>query len=138
MIPNSVFLDNRVTNWTLTHPKIRRSLRVGVAYGTPPQTVMEILIESAGRHGLVCKNPAPFAVLEDFGDNALVFQLYFWLELVGTTTTTTIMTVTSDLRLMIEKRFAESGVEVPFPQRDLRLSSSSPIQVQLSAPAPEG
>ena len=136
MIPNSVFLDNRVTNWTLTHPKIRRSLRVGVAYGTPPQTVMEILIESAGRHGLVCKNPAPFAVLEDFGDNALVFQLYFWLELVGTTTTTTIMTVTSDLRLMIEKRFAESGVDVPFPQRDLRLSTAAPLEVRL-APAPE-
>ena len=134
MIPNSVFLDNRVTNWTLTHAKIRRSLRVGVAYGTPPQTVMEILVECAGRHGLVCKNPAPFAVFEDFGDNAIVFQLHFWIELVGSTNTTTIMIVTSDLRLMIEKRFAESAIAVPFPQRDMRLSSTSPIQVQLAAP----
>jgi len=134
MIPNSVFLDNRVTNWTLSNAKIRRSLRVGVAYGTPPQKIIEILIECAGRHGLVCKTPAPFVALEDFGDNALVFQLYFWLELVGTTTTTTIMIVTSDLRLMIEKRFAESSIDVPFPQRDLRISSSSPIQVQLAAP----
>jgi len=132
MIPNSVFLDNRVTNWTLSNAKIRRSLRVGVAYGTPPQTVMEILTECAARHGLVCKTPTPFAVLDDFGDNALVFQLHFWLELVGTTTTTTIMIVTSDLRLMIEKRFTESGVHVPFPQRDLRISSSSPLQVQVS------
>lgn len=133
MIPNSVFLDNRVTNWTLTHAKIRRNLRVGVAYGTPPQAVMEILLECAGRHGLVCKTPAPFAVFEEFGDNAIIFQLYFWLELVGTTTTTTIMIVTSDLRLMIEKRFAESAIAVPFPQRDMRLSSTSPIQVQVTA-----
>ena len=45
MIPNSVFLENRVTNWTLTSAKMRRSLRVGVAYGTHPQKVMEILTE---------------------------------------------------------------------------------------------
>ena len=127
MIPNSVFLDNRVTNWTLTSPKMRRNLRVGVAYGTPPQKVMEILTECAGRHGLICRNPAPFVVFEDFGDNALVFQLYFWLELSGSTNA---MIVTSDLRLMIEKRFAEAAISVPYPQRDLHLATDSPLQVQ--------
>ena len=63
MIPNSVFLENRVTNWTLTSNKMRRSIRVGVAYGSHPQKVMEILTEVAGRHGLVIKEPEPFAVL---------------------------------------------------------------------------
>ena len=57
MIPNSAFLENRVTNWTLSSAKMRRNLRVGVAYGTPPQKVMEVLTESAGRHGLICKDP---------------------------------------------------------------------------------
>ena len=130
MVPNSVFLDNRVTNWTLSNAKIRRSLRIGVAYGTPPQDIIEILTECAGRHGLVCKSPAPFAVFDDFGDNALIFQLFFWLELVGSTTTTTITIVSSDLRLMIEKRLAASGIAVPFPQRDLRITS--PVEVRLS------
>ncbi len=81
MIPNSVFLENRVTNWTLSTSRMRRNLRVGVAYGTDPRMVMEILTDCAGRHGLVCKDPAPFAVFEDFGDNALIFMLYFWIEL---------------------------------------------------------
>ena len=132
MIPNSLFLENRVTNWTLSSSKMRRSLRVGVAYGTEPQTVMAILTESAARHGLICKHPAPFAIFEDFGDNALIFSLYFWLDLGGSTSP---MIVTSDLRLMIEKCFTEAGIRIPFPQRDMRLTSDKPIQVQISNPS---
>lgn len=129
MIPNSLFLENRVTNWTLSSSKMRRSLRVGVAYGTDPRVVMDILTECAGRHGKICKDPAPFAVFEDFGDNALIFLLYFWVDLGGGAAP---MIVTSDLRLMIEKRFAEAGVGVPFPQRDMHLTTDKPIQVQVT------
>jgi small-conductance mechanosensitive channel len=127
MIPNSVFLENRVTNWTLSNTKMRRSLRVGVAYGTPPPKVMDVLTEAAGRHGLVCKEPAPFAVFEDFGESALIFSLYFWLDLGGATNA---MVITSDLRLMIEKRLCEAGYDVPFPQRDVLLATEKPLQVQ--------
>jgi small-conductance mechanosensitive channel len=131
MIPNSLFLENRVTNWTLSSSKMRRSLRVGVAYGTESQTVMEILTEAAARHGLICKHPAPFAIFEDFGDNALIFSLYFWLDLGGSTSP---IIVTSDLRLMIQKCFTEAGVGIPFPQRDMHLTTDQPIQVQISNP----
>ncbi|MBC8128397.1 MAG: mechanosensitive ion channel, partial [Gloeobacteraceae cyanobacterium ES-bin-144] len=127
MIPNSVFLENRVTNWTLSCSKIRRSLRVGVAYETPPQKVMELLVASAERHGLICKDPEPFAILEDFGDNALTFGLYFWLDMKGETNS---MIVASDLRLMLEKQFKEHGIQVPFPQRDMHLTTDKPLQVE--------
>jgi small-conductance mechanosensitive channel len=129
MIPNSVFLENRVTNWTLSTSRMRRNLRVGVAYGTDPRMVMEILTDCAGRHGLVCKDPAPFAVFEDFGDNALIFMLYFWIELGKGANP---MVVASDLRLMIDKRFSEAGIGVPFPQRDMHLTTHTPIQVQVT------
>jgi len=128
LVPNSLFLENRVTNWTLSNSKIRRTLRVGVAYGTPPQQVMDVLLDAASRHGLVCKDPAPYAVFEDFGESALVFNLYFWLDLAGAAN---VSVVASDLRLIIEKRFEEKGIGVPFPQRDLRLSSDHPLQIQL-------
>lgn len=131
MIPNSLFLENRVTNWTLTHAKMRRSLRVGVAYGTAPQKVMEVLTESAGRHGLICKDPAPFAVFDDFGESSLVFSLYFWLDLRGATNA---MIVASDVRLMIEKRFAELDIIVPFPHREVLLKTASPLLVHWPQP----
>jgi small-conductance mechanosensitive channel len=131
MIPNSVFLENRVTNWTLSTAKMRRKLTVGVAYGTEPRQVMEILTESAGRHGKICKEPAPFAVFDDFGDNALIFSLYFWVDMHGSGNA---MVIASDLRLMIEKRFTEAGIGIPFPQRDMHLTTDKPIQVEISNP----
>lgn len=131
MIPNSLFLENRVTNRTLTSAKMRREIRVGAAYGSDPRAVMEILTESAARHGLVCKEPAPFAIFEDFGDNALIFILYFWVDLHGGANA---VVVASDLRLMIEKRFTEAGVGIPFPQRDMHLTTDKPLEVRISPP----
>lgn len=129
MIPNSLFLENKVTNWTLSSRKVRRSLRVGAAYGSDPRKVMDILAEAGGRHGLVCKDPAPLPIFEDFGDSALIFTLYFWVELVPNASP---MVITSDLRLMIEKRFNEAGIGVPYPQRDMHLTTSEPIEVRVT------
>jgi potassium efflux system protein len=129
MIPNSLFLENRVTNWTLTQSRQRRSVRVSVAYGSDTRGVMDILKECADRHGLVCKDPAPFAVFDDFGESALIFSLYFWYDFHSEGNA---MVVASDLRLMIEKRFTESGIGVPFPQRDMHLTTTEPIRVQIA------
>jgi small-conductance mechanosensitive channel len=65
---------------------------------------MEILTDAAKRHGLILKDPAAYAVFEDFGDTFLVFNLYFWINL-GSGTSATI--VASDLRLMIEKQLTQ-------------------------------
>jgi len=132
IVPNSIFLENRVTNLTLTSSTIRKSLRVGVDYGTPPALIMDILAEAAGRHGLVCKDPAPFAVFDDFGRDALVFSLYYWLELGSGANP---VVVASDLRLMIGKRLGESGIRIPLPQRDMQLASERPIGVEPMRPA---
>jgi small-conductance mechanosensitive channel len=128
VIPNSLFLENRVTNWTLTNARVRRSIKVGVAYGTSPQMVMEILTQAAARHGLICKEPAPYAVFEDFGDNALVFSVYYWIDMSAGANSAIIA---SDLRLMIEKHFTEAGIGVPFPQREMHLSTDTPIEVRM-------
>jgi potassium efflux system protein len=135
IVPNSMFLENRVTNLTLTSSTIRKSLRIGVDYGTPPALIMDILTEVAGRHGRVCKDPAPFAVFEDFGHDALVFSLYYWIEL-GSGANPAV--IASDLRLMVEKRLGESAIRIPYPQRDMHLATERPIRVEiLHSPADE-
>jgi small-conductance mechanosensitive channel len=127
MIPNSLFLEKHVTNWTLSNKRTRRTIRVTAAYGSPPQKVMEIMLECIERHGLVLKEPEPYAVLEDFGDNALAFAAYYWLELNDKTNANI---VASDLRLMIDKRFREAGISIPFPQRELQITTAKPLQVE--------
>lgn len=118
LVPNSVFLESKFTNWTLDDSKMRRTVKVSAAYGSDCQKVIEVLNDCAARHGLVLKSPAPFTVLEDFGDSAVVFCLYFWVNLRGDGAA---VVIASDLRLMIEKRFRELGIKIPFPQRNVRL-----------------
>jgi small-conductance mechanosensitive channel len=128
ILPNSLLLENKVVNWTHESAKVRRVVRVGVAYGAPLREVTGILTECAEAHGLVAKDPAPLAVLEDFGADSLVFALFFWVDLRGGGNSTVIG---SDLRFMIEKRLSEAGISIAFPQRDIHLKGETPLRVSL-------
>jgi len=128
LVPNSVFLENSVTNLTLSNRTSRRAIIIGVAYGTQPQQVITVLSECAERHGLVLKDPGPLVIFQDFADNSLVFKLYFWTAFDVKTNPEL---VESDIRIMIEKRFSETGISMPFPQRDLHLAGDKPLEIQI-------
>lgn len=128
IVPNSVFVENKVTNWTHSDNKIRRVVRVGVAYGSPVRDVAGALEECAKRHGLILGDPPPLVIFEDFGDNALVFALFFWVELRPGMSSVQVM---SDLRFMIEKKFAEGGIVLAYPQRDIHLDVVKPLRIEL-------
>jgi potassium-dependent mechanosensitive channel len=129
LIPNSLFLENRVVNWTLNSRLLRREIQVPVAYGSPTQKIIDILNEAAARHGLILKNPEPIAVFSNFSANSLDFTLLFWIELNDKTNG---LVVDSDLRIIIEKKLTEIGIGVPSPQRDTHLSTDHPIQIEIT------
>jgi potassium efflux system protein len=133
ILPNSLLLENKVTNWTHDTPVVRRVVRVGVSYGSPLRQVSTLLSECAADHGVVVKTPEPQVILEDFGPDSLVFALYYWIDLRGKTGA---MVVGSDLRFMIEKRLTEAGISIAFPQREIHLSADKPLRVEV-APPPE-
>jgi len=135
IVPNSDLLENRVTNWTHSDLRVRRTVKVGVAYGSPVRQVADLLTECLHRHGLVLKEPAPLVLLEDFGDSALVFAMFFWLEMKPGVNSSLVM---SDLRFMVHKALEEAGISLPFPQRDVHLNASRPLQVQIARPGPVG
>ena len=128
IIPNSNLLENKVTNWTHTDNRVRRVVKVGVAYGSPVRRVAELLLDCMQRHGQVLKDPEPRVLFEDFGDSALVFAMYFWLEMRPGVNSTVIM---SDLRFMVHKALDEAGIAMPFPQRDVHFDAARPLQVQV-------
>jgi len=134
LVPNSSFLENQVVNWTYSNPRIRREVRVGIAYGAPVHQAAEIITGCATDHGQVLKNPPPEVFFEDFGDSSLLMVLVYWVELGANLVA---RRVDSDLRHAIEKRLAAAGSAIPFPQRDVRLDTSQPLAVRLT-PAAEG
>ena len=137
LIPNSTFVEENVTNWTLSNQSVRIVVKLGIAYGSPVQQVTELLLETANRHGLVQAKPAPHVLFEDFGSDALIFGLYVWVEIkLGVDW----RNIASDLRYMINKAFSEHGIVMAFPQRDVHVDTSKPLQVRLLAEGqkPEG
>lgn len=127
IVPNSSLLQNNVVNWTLTDDKIRTSIRVGVSYGSSTRDVSRLLKKAAEEHGLVMTNPEPFVWFTDFADNALVFELHFWLQMRSLAER---RRIESDIRHIIDQRFREAGVVMAFPQRDVHLDVRQPIDVR--------
>lgn len=120
IIPNSHFTENQVTNWTAYERKVRFHLPVGVAYSSDPDRVREILLNTASAHPDVLSAPPPEVVLLGFGESALDFELWVWTE----TKVQLPQILRSDLNFRIFRAFAEHGIEMPFPQRDLHIRSS--------------
>lgn len=131
VLPNSMFLESKVTNWTHTNARLRRIVRVGVAYGSPVTQVRDILAECGNKHELILQDPPPEALFENFGDSSLIFALYFWIDYGPEVNP---LLVASDLRFMIDKRFAEESISIAFPQRDVHLDCTQPIRVEIISP----
>jgi len=116
-LPNSTLIANQVTNWTHRNDvRIRRDVLVGVAYGSDVQLVKKILLEAASDHPAVMSSPEPWVIFNDFGASSLDFILRFWVRHVDFA-----LSSCSEIREIIEAKFREHGVEIPFPQMDVHM-----------------
>ncbi len=124
IIPNHKFLTSILFNWTENGIITKEIIEVGVAYKSDPKLVKSILLEIAQSHAEVLDNPSPFVLFKDFGDSALIFQLYISLD-----SSFSANIVKSDLRYAIFEAFASNGIEIPFPQRSVTFVNS-PTQIK--------
>ena len=111
IIPNAVLISSSVVNLTHGDAMSRQSISVGVAYGSDPEKVRDILLDVASKNRRVLKNPAPYVLFKDFGTSSLDFELRFYINDIWKGWTSP-----SDLRYEIFNRFKEEGIEIPFPQ----------------------
>lgn len=128
IVPNSVLLESKVVNWTHDTPVVRRVVRVRVSYGSQLRMVSTILAECAAEHGVIMKNPEPQVILEEFAADALVFAVFFWIDLRAKPGGAT---VASDLRFMIERRLGEAGISLASPQQTFQLHADKPLRVRM-------
>ncbi|MCL4692319.1 MAG: mechanosensitive ion channel [Candidatus Hydrogenedentes bacterium] len=129
LVPNSAFLEKTVINWTLSDAKVRWEIRVGVAYGSDTRQAQKLILKAVEEHGRVLEDPEPLVVFSEFGDSALIFDAYFWLT-VGPATDSRV--VRSDIRHRIDKLFREAGIVIAFPQRDVHLDVTGPLDVRVT------
>lgn len=128
LVPNSSFLEKNIINWTLSDKEVRAQVTVGVIYGSPVREVERLMLQVADEHNRVRKAPKPFVLFNDFGDNALIFDLYFWISM------NRIMDrriIESDIRFHIDELFRKAGIVIAFPQRDVHLDTQKPLEFRL-------
>ncbi len=120
IVPNADFISKEVINWTLSDVTRRLIVPVGVAYGSNPHQVMELLVRVARTQTDILEEPEPYALFMGFGDSSLDFELRAWCDFNEG------LRVRTELNLAIHDALAEAGIEIPFPQRDLHLRSVDP------------
>jgi len=130
IIPNSYLIENIITNRTLSDNIIRSTVEVGVAYGSPTRKVAELLREATSSVEGVSTTPRPFVIFTAFGDNALIFTVYFWCHADSR------LSISSEVCHRIAEVLTEAGITIAFPQRDVHLDTLKPLQVQINEPDP--
>jgi small-conductance mechanosensitive channel len=118
IIPNSLITTNKVINWSHQSKKTRFRINVGVSYGSDVDLVIKILEASALEHPDITDKNLIEARLIDFGNSSLDFQVLFFSKNVFR-----IEKVKSDIRKIINRRFIENGIVIPFPQLDLHVKN---------------
>ncbi|RCS25878.1 mechanosensitive ion channel family protein [Phyllobacterium salinisoli] len=116
IVPNSSLINGNVANWTHRNKLGRVDIPVGAAYGSDPRKVHALLSDIGRSHPQVLKNPEAFVAFKGFGASSLDFELRVFLADISA-----IVLVQNELRFQIVERFAEEGIEIPFPQTDIHL-----------------
>jgi small-conductance mechanosensitive channel len=132
IVPNSDFISNKVTNWSYGDPRVRIRLPVGVAYGTDIEKFRSVVLGVAAAHPKVLRDPAPEAFFNGFGDSSLNFELAVWTAEM----TAKPRRFRSELYYAMEKALRENQIEIPFPQRDVHVRSSSSLVAETTPGQP--
>lgn len=117
IIPNDALVTSTVLNNTYADKQLRLTVKVSVAYGTDVAAVLALLAEIAGGHPRVLKEPAPNALVLALADNGIDLEAGFWIDDPEKGR----QNVCSEIMVSILAEFGVRGIEIPFPQRDVRL-----------------
>lgn len=132
VIPNHLYLENILHNWTQNGNIVRENVTVGVAYGSDIQLVKKLLFQAASSHPSVLSEPEPTVIFTDFGESSLDFRVVFTVA-----DSFRAHFPRSDIRFEIDRLFRENNITIPFPQRDLHIIQSENKSLKLNIKSSE-
>ncbi len=126
LVPNKEFITGRLLNWSLSDTLSRLSVTVGVAYGSDVELASRLMEEAANENKYTLDEPAPFVTFESFGDNALTLVLRYFIDNMDYR-----LLSKSSLHEAINKKFSAAGISIAFPQRDVHLDTTRPLEIRI-------
>ncbi len=126
LVPNKEFITGRLLNWTLSDPITRIVIPIGIAYGSDVTRAIQLIQEAADEHERVLDEPSTLVTFDAFGDSSLTITLRcfigsmdYWRQTI------------SELHQAINNKFNDAGIVISFPQRDIHLDTSQPLDVRI-------
>ena len=117
IVPNETVITSTVINHSYSNRRVLMRIPVQISYSSNLETALNLMLEAAYSHPRVLKDPAPTALLNAFADNGINLELLAWIEDPERGK----LNLNSDLNLALYKNFSANGIEIPFPQRDIRI-----------------
>jgi len=124
LIPNEAVITSSVLNHTYSDSQVCVMIPLQIGYRSDLDVATSILIETARNHPRVLPAPAPRVIITAFADSGINLELGVWIgdpELGGAL-------VRSDIYRSIWREFKAQGIEIPYPQREVRMLGEGPSQ----------
>ena len=123
VVPNEKFITSSFTNWTHKNDKQRYRVDFSVAYKTDVRQLVELIKNAVGAHPQVLSGSdlpieeQPDCEIDSFGDNGINMFVEFWMKGIDDGKNR----VGGDLLLIILETLQHNGIDIPFPQREVRI-----------------
>jgi small-conductance mechanosensitive channel len=117
IIPNETLVSSTVINHSYSNRQIRIGIPMQISYQSDLQRAMDIMKQSAEKQPRVLAEPEIRVFLKSFGDNGIDLELSIWISDPEEGQ----LSLRSDINLEIWRQFQEAGIEIPYPQRDVRI-----------------
>jgi len=121
LIPNEELIVQRVENWSHSDKAVRLRIPIGVSYQADVRQAMQLCLDAANQVDRVLRVPAAVCLLLGFGDSSVDLELRIWISDPEKGRSN----VRSAVLLNVWDEFRRHGIEIPYPQRDLHLRTSS-------------
>jgi small-conductance mechanosensitive channel len=117
IVPNETVITSTLINHSYSNRRVLMRIPIQISYSSNLDTALKLMLEAAYSHSRVLKDPAPTALLTAFGENGINLELMAWIEDPERGK----LNLNSDLNLALYKSFAANKIEIPYPQRDIRI-----------------
>ena len=117
LIPNDTFITSTVISQTYSDHRIRLIFPIQISYASPVEAAMNIMLDAAKKQQHILTDPEPMVILKEFADSGINLELILWIE----DPEGGALRLRSNLNLEIWSEFQKHGIEIPFPQREVRL-----------------
>jgi small-conductance mechanosensitive channel len=125
LIPNEVFVTQKIENLSYNDSLVRLNIAIGISYGSDLKKAIALAVQAAMSINRILKVPEPKCFVGDFGDSTVNLQLRAWID----DPKNGIANIKDAVLLAVWDSFHANGIEIAFPQRDLHIKSAMPLKI---------